>query len=203
MTSSATLPQKGSAQRGMHAQPGGNRPHQAPTEVQPHEERTERDHRGDQRVLEHRHLDDHAAHSLWRLAGDLEGDVGAERRPADHGFVDVEMVQERDRVAANDSIEYSAMPVGAVGTTVPERVEREHVRAGRRERDGEVLLHQRGDEQPGHEQHPALALTEFGVRQAMTPAVNDEWTTSRRAIRRTSRELCPKNGASAATRSRT
>ena len=62
----------------MRAQAGGDRPHQALTEVQRHEERTERDHRGDQGVLEHRHLDDHAAHSLWRFARDLEGDVGAE-----------------------------------------------------------------------------------------------------------------------------
>src|ERR1035437_6351007 len=52
---------------------------------------------------------------------------------------------------------------------MPQWVEGEHVRPARSEGHGQVLLHQRRDEQPRHEQHPSLAITELGVGQAMAP----------------------------------
>jgi hypothetical protein len=100
---------------------------------------------------------------------DLERHVRTQGGSPDHCFIDIEMVEQRDRIAREGFDRILRHVVGAIGLTVAQRVEGQHVRPARGQRRGEVLLHQRRDEQARHEQHPALAFTELGVGETVTP----------------------------------
>ena len=63
----------------------------------------------------------HPAQALGRGGGDFQRGVGAERRPADDGLVELEVVEQRHDVAGEEPIPYRDMSGGPVGAAVPER----------------------------------------------------------------------------------
>jgi hypothetical protein len=70
--------------------------------VRPTKQWREGERAGDERVVEHGHLDDQAAYTLGRQNGGLERRVGAERGPANHRPIHSEVVEQRDRLRAED-----------------------------------------------------------------------------------------------------
>jgi hypothetical protein len=67
-------------------------------EREPHQQRGERERAAEQRVVEHGHLDQHPAHALGRRDRRLECGVGAQRGAADHGLLDLDVIEQRDRL---------------------------------------------------------------------------------------------------------
>jgi hypothetical protein len=51
------------------------------------------------RPLKNRHLDDETAHSFGGLGGHHEADIATEGDPADHGFLDAEVIEQGDDVS--------------------------------------------------------------------------------------------------------
>ena len=146
--------------------------HRRPAQGQRQHHRGEDRRPGGEGMVEDGHLDEHPAHPVGRLGGDLEGDVGAERGAPDHGALDAEVVEQRHRLAGEERHRVARHVLGAVGEAVPEQVEGDHPGASLGERGGEGEVHPLGEEQPVHEQAGALPVAVDGVREAV-PAVGE------------------------------
>ena len=82
----ATSPSRQRRASGTARAPRRTSLHDRLAERQRDHQRREGERAAEQRVVEHRHLDHHAAHALGRRGGDLERGVGAERRARDDGL---------------------------------------------------------------------------------------------------------------------
>ena len=129
-------------------------------------QRRERDRAGEQRVVEHRHLDHHPAQPLGRERRDLERRVRAERRAADDGLVDAEVVEQRDDVLGEEAHPVAPHVRRAVRAAVAEQVERDDAVAALGERARERDVHPLVEQQPVQQhRHPrAVAVLAVGER---------------------------------------
>jgi hypothetical protein len=131
------------------------------------EERREEDRAREQRVVEHRHLDDHAPEALGRRRGDLERRVGPQRRAPDHGLVELEVVHERDHLLPEGAHRIAPHVVRAVRAPVAQQVEQDHPVAAVGQVLGQRLVHARRKQQPGQEDDRARPAAVRPVREAL------------------------------------
>ena len=100
------------------------------------------------RVVEHRHLDHHAAQPLGCGRGELERSVGSERGPHHRRFVDLQVVQQRDQLLREDAHRVAPHVAWALGLAVAEQVDGDHPVAARRELFGQRPVHLLAQQQP-------------------------------------------------------
>ena len=132
------------------------------------EQRGERERAAQQRVVEHGHLDQQAADALGRRGGGLERGVGAERRAAHDRLVDLEVVEQRDRLAAEGGHRVVAHLRRAIRVAVAEQVEADDPMPALGERLRQGAVHLAGEEQPGQEHHEAPAAAVLVVHQPVS-----------------------------------
>ena len=137
-------------------------------ERQPQHQRRERDRGAEQRVVEHGHLDHHAAQALGRQRGDLERRVGAQRGAHHHRLVDLEVVEQRHHLAAELGHRVAPHVGRPVGLAVAEQVERQHAMAALGQRPGERVVHVAAEQQAvqQHDDARPLAVGAVGQRAA-------------------------------------
>jgi hypothetical protein len=155
----------------------GDQPHDGGAERQPEHQRREGDRAADQRVVEHGHLDHHAAQPLRRQRRDLERRVRAQRGPEDDGLLDLEVVEQRHHLATELGHRVAPHVGGPVRLAVPEQVERQHAVAALGQRDGERVVHVAAEQQPVQQDDdaPAVAVRAVGepaaaMAEASVPA---------------------------------
>ena len=136
-------------------------------EGEAHEQRREGDRAAEQRVVEHRHLDQHALHPLRRGRGRLQRCVRAERGAADHRLLHPGGVEQRDRLAAERG--HAVVPhLGrAIGVAVPEQVEAQHPVAALGEGLRQRRVHLAREQQSGQQDHDAVAAPVLVVHQPL------------------------------------
>ena len=154
---------RGAQSRRAAEQAGDRRP-----EGQAREQRGERERAAQQRVVEHGHLDQQAADALGRRGGGLERGVGAERRAAHDRLVDLEVVEQRDRLAAEGDHRVVAHLRRAIRVAVAEQVEADDPMPALGERLRQGAVHLAGKEQPGQEHHEAPAAAVLVVDQPVS-----------------------------------
>jgi hypothetical protein len=133
--------QKGSTRRGTARAAQRAQPRDRLRERQADHQRPERDEAGDQRLVEHRHLDDQPAYARRRQRRGLECRVGAERSAEHDRLVDREVVEQRDDLLAEDRRRVARGLGRAIRQAVAEQVDRDDVVAALRKRAGERLVH--------------------------------------------------------------
>ena len=116
--------------------------HDGLAEAQRDHERREGDRAAQQRVVEHRHVDDHAADALGRVHRGLERRVGPQRGPAQHGVVDLEVIEQGDHLLPEGRHRVARHVARAIRAPVAEQIERHHPVAalGQRARQRPVHL---------------------------------------------------------------
>ena len=113
---------------------------------------------GRDRVVQHRHLDDHPAQALGRERGHLERDVGAQRGAADHRLLELEVVEQRHGLPGELGHRVAPHLPRAVRVAVAERVERDHPVAAPGQVSGQRRLHLLREQQARHQDRRARAL---------------------------------------------
>ena len=139
--------------------------HQRLAEAQRDHQRRERERAGQQRAVEHRHLDHHAAQAVGRERGRLERRVGAQRRPQHDGLLDLEVVEQRDRLLPEEGHRVALRVERAVRAPVAQQVERDHAVAALGEAARERLVHALAEQQAVQEHDDARALAVVRVGQ--------------------------------------
>ena len=153
-------------------------------------QRGEGDGAGQQRVVEHRHLDDHPAQALGCHRGDRERRVGSQRGAADDGLVDLEVVQQRDRLLGEALHPVGAHVARAVRAPMAQQVERDDAVAALGQRRGHRDVHALREQQPGQQDRDPRALAVDAVGQAVAVVLeggHGRAEDSRRPHRRISR----------------
>ncbi len=123
------------------------------------------------RVVEHRHLDEQPAHAPGREDGDLEGDVGPQRRAADDGLVGAEVVEQEHHLLGERGHGVDQRIGGPVGAAVAEEVEGHHVQTLGGQRAGQRLLHPARHQLAVQQDDPAVPAAVLGVLQAVASRV--------------------------------
>ena len=111
----------------------------------------------EQGVVQHRHLDQEAAHAVGCGRGDLERRVRAQGRPTHHGARYVQLVEQCQRLAPEQGHRVVDHLGRAVGVAVPEQVEAEDTVPSLGQRLGQRNVDPAGEEQRRKEQHDLLA----------------------------------------------
>ena len=136
----------------------------APKRQRDHQRR-EGDRAADQRVVEHRHLDHHAAQALGRQRGDLERVLAPSDVPSTTASSTSEVVEQRDHLRAERRHRVAPLVGRAVGLAVAEQVERD-ARGGRaRPAPGRAPRACAAEQQAVQEHDDARALAVVAVGQ--------------------------------------
>ena len=98
-------------------------------------------------------------------AADLERRVGAQRGPEHHGLLDLEVVEQRDRLLPEEGHRVALGVPRAVRAPVAEEVERDHAVAALGEAARERLVHALAEQQTVQEYDDARALAVVRVGQ--------------------------------------
>ena len=133
IASSTSSTVNGTTWRGTHLAPRASALHHRLAEREREQQRGERGRAGGDRVVEHGHLDHHPAQPLGRDRGQLERDVRSERGAADDRLVELEVVEQRQRLPGELGDRVAPHLPGSVGGPVAEGVERDHAVAVRGE----------------------------------------------------------------------
>ena len=154
---------------GHPAREPGERAHDGLADGEGDRERREGDRAGQQRVVEHGHLDHHPAQPGGRERGDLERRVRAERRAADDRLVDAEVVEQRDHVLGEEAHAVVLHLRRARRAAVAEQVERHDAVAALGQGAGEADVHALAEQQAvEQDRHPrALAVDPVGQLAAV------------------------------------
>jgi hypothetical protein len=139
-----------------------------PAQAEQHRREGGRDRR--EGVVEHRHLDEEAAHPLRPAGRQLQGDVRPQRGPADDRRRLLEVVEQRRHLAREQRHRVEPQVLGAVGAAVPEHVDADHRVAARRQLRPEAVEHAPVHKQPVDEDQDPLALA-VGVVLEPVPLV--------------------------------
>ena len=155
-------------------QPARDRPGQHPQPVDGERQEAGGEHQRRERddprldgVVEHRHLDQQAPHPLRRQDRHLEGDVGAEGGPADHGLRRPQVVEEGDDLLAERGHRVDERVGRPVGAPVAEQVEGDHVEPLGGQGTGQGLVHPARHQLAVEEHHPGVATAVLGVLEAV------------------------------------
>jgi hypothetical protein len=128
-------------------------------------QRRERDRAPQQRVVEHRHLDHHAAQPLRGERGALQRGVGAQRRAEHDRLVDLHVVEQRDHLGAERRHRVAPHVGRPVGLPVPEQVDRDDAVPPVGERLRQLGVHPLAEQQAVDEHGHPRPLAVAGVRQ--------------------------------------
>ena len=166
--SSTDVEQQRPAAGGHRAGAARDHAHDPLAEGQRDQQRREGDRDTEQRVVEHGHLDDHAAHALRRERGRLERGVGAQRRTR-RGPPRRPRGGRASAIICSPKklIEYCGHVARAVRAAVTEQVERDDAVAALGQGRGERLVHLLRQQQPVDEHAGARPLPVDRVGQAV------------------------------------
>ena len=137
-------------------------------DAQCEQDRQEHEAGGDQGVVEDGHLDEQAAGLVWMAGRHLQRRVGAERGTADHGLVELEMVDERGHLIAERGHAVGAHVGRLVRDAVAEEIDRDHAKAARSHCRREVVVHVAVHQQAVGEHQRARPLAVLGIGDAMS-----------------------------------
>jgi len=149
---------------GDHPRAARDEAHDGLAEGQGDHQRREGDRAGQQRVVEHGHLEHHAADALRRAHRGLEARVGAQRGPAEHRLVELEVVEQRDHLLSEEGHRVAGHVLRAVRAPVTEQVQGHHPVAARGQGAGQRTVHLLREQQPvdQHERARTVSVDRVG-----------------------------------------
>jgi hypothetical protein len=112
-----------------------------------------------------RHLDHHPAQPLRGQRGHLQRHVGAQRSAPDDRLVDLQVIEQRDDLLAEEGHRVDAHVVRALRAPVPQQVDRDDSVAALGQGARQRRLHRLRQQQAVHEHDHARALAVLGVHE--------------------------------------